>query len=336
MDGYYLQHGFQALQAGKKELNDPIVLVIDRRISSAAEISDILTKSLQVLEFNPQSGQIPRFLLVGNIEEAAYFSVVNLINQGKIDCVIVKSPPQFGEMGKEVLDDIAKYAGCQVITDSTNLKAFSTSGAKGKLHSPYIGSVNRVVANKSETTLFADNTTETVRTRVQEIKDRLVDEISDNIAEKLRQRIAMLEGKIALFRIGGTTDSEKEEVEFRVEDSINATRAAQKFGVVPGGAATLIELSKCEISPAYRKALCAVFKRLLRNAALPAEVKLAEILEAEYGYGYNLREGGELVDLVTVGILDPKQVVEEVIKNATSVAHIALTTGVCIVFEDKE
>lgn len=328
VDGYYLQQGFQAIQAGKKEIADPFVLVIDKRISSAAEMSDLLTKTLQTVKFDPSSGQIPRFLLIGNIEEAAYFTIINLINQSKIDCIVVKTPPQFGDMGKEVLVDIATYAGCQVISDA--------SKTVGELHAPYIGTVNRVVSTHTDTTLFADNSTETVQVAIQELKDRIETEISDNIAEKLRQRISMLEGKIAIFRIGGATDSEKEEKEFRVEDSINATRAAQKHGVVPGGAITLLELSKCQISNTYAKSLQNVFKKLLINANLPSEVKLQDAMNAPYGYGYNLRKNGELVDLVAEGILDPKLVVSEVIKNATSVAHIALTTGVIITFEDKE
>lgn len=334
MDGYFIQQGFQALQTGRKELNDPFVLVVEKRITSAAEIADLLTKTLQTMDFKPDQG-IPRFVIVGNVEEAAYFSLVNLINQGKVDCIIVKTPAQFGDMGREVLADIATYAGCKVISDSVNIQQSFAIQSGSKTYSPYVGSINRVVSSHNETTLFADNQTEAVQTRVQEIKDRLEGEVSDAIAEKLRQRISMLEGKIAIFRIGGATESEKEEVEFRIEDSINATRAAQRHGVLPGGAVTLVELSKCNISDTYRKSLRAVFKKLLRNANLPVDVKLNELLAAPFGQGFNLRESDQLVDLVKNGILDPKLVVSEVIKNATSVAHIALTTGVLLTFEDK-
>lgn len=327
MDGYFVQQGFQALQTGRKELNDAFVLVIEKRVTAAAEIADLLTKSLQAVEFKPEMG-IPRLVVIGNVEEAAYFSLVNLINQGKIDCIIVKSPPQFGEMNREVLGDIAVYTGCEVISDVTN-----TSNA---LKSYHVGRVNRIVSSHNETTLFVDNDTEVVKSRVQLIKERLEGESSDAIAEKLRQRISMLEGKIAIFRIGGATDSEKEEKEFRIEDSINATRAAERHGVVPGGATTLVELSREGISDTYRKALRSVFGKLLRNAELPVDVKLNELLASKYGMGFNLRGDGELVDLIAEGILDPKLVVSEIIKNATSVAHIALTTGVVLVFEDKE
>lgn len=327
VDGYYLQSGFQALQAGKKELIDPFVIVSGRRLTSGADIADVLTKSLRAAKFDPQQDGIPRFLLVGNIEEAAYVNAVNLINQGKIDAVILKTPPQFGEMGKELLEDIAAYAGCKTITDSTNMSEFSDS---------YVGSIDKVVASKTESTLFSDNETEEVRTRVQSIKDQIESESVDAISEKLKDRVAKLEGKIALFRIGGTTDSVKEEVEFRVEDAIHATRAALTDGVVAGGGVTLLELSKEDISNTFKLALQDTFRQLLVNADLPSEVKLAEALKAPSGYGFNLRENGELVDMIKSGVLDPALVVEQVIKNATASAADMLTTDTLIIFEDAK
>lgn len=338
MDGYYLQSGFQAIPTGKKEMNDPIVLVCEKRITAAAEIADLLTKTLTVLKHSAQDGQIPRFLIIGNIEDTAYFNLIDLINKGKIDCIIVKTPPQFGEMGREVLADIATYAQCKVITESVNIqRSFAQKfGASGKLQSPYIGTINRVVANHNETTLFSDYNGEDLQIRIQTLKDQLESEPSDHVAEKIRQRIGMLEGKIAMFRIGGATDSEKEEKEFRIEDSINATRAAERYGVVPGGAITLLELSKCNISQTYKQALRSVFERLLKNAALPSELKLDEALKAPYGQGFNLRESNELVDMVKAGILDPVLVVKEVVRNATAQAHLILTMGNLVIFEDSE
>lgn len=337
VDGYYLQQGFTALPMGKVELLDPYVLVIEKRITSGADIAELMSKTLQAKQHDPNT--IPKFLLIGNIEEAAFVNVVNLINQQKVNAVVIKTPPQFGEMGRELLADIAIYANCKVFTEGDNFKNFSTEIAtpQGKqLHSQFIGSINKVVATHTESTIFADKDSEAVKVRIQEIKDRLDSEVADAISERLRDRIAKLEGKIALFRIGGATDSEKEELEFRVEDSINATRAAQRHGVVPGGGITLLELSKTKVSNTYANALQSVFKKLLRNAALPAEVKLQEALNAPYGYGFNLRKDDKLVDLVKEGVLDPKLVVQEVIKNATSVAHIALTTGTILTFQDRE
>lgn len=334
VDGYYLQQGFQALQAGKKELIDPFVIVSSKRITSAADMVEILTRTAQSQGLEP--GQIPKLLFVGNIEDAAHNMIVENINRGTIDAIIIKTPPMFGDMGNQLLEDIAIYAGCEPITESTNLRSFSTKLQDGNILSPYVGSVNKVVASHTESTIFADNSTEEVADRIQSLKDRVAEEISDAVAEKLRDRIAKLDGKIALFRIGGATDSEKEEKEFRVEDALQASRAAQKEGVVAGGGVTLLQLSGCNVSELYSKALRAVFKKLLTNANLPSELKLEEALSAPKGFGFNLREGSELVDMTKEGILDPKLVVSEAIKNATSVAGIALTTSVILLFEDRD
>lgn len=332
VDGYYLQSGFQALQSGRKELVDPYVVVSSKRLSAATDIVEILNGIARVNNLQP--GQIPKVLFVGNIEEQAYGLIVDNINRGTIDAIVIKTPPQFGDMGGQLLEDIAAYANCEAITDTTNLRQFVRQDGQ-ELVSSYTGSVNKAVSTHTESTIFADNDTETVKDRIQAIKDRIEGEISDAVVEKLRDRIAKLEGKIALFRIGGATDGEKEEKEFRVEDAIQATRAAQKSGVVPGGGVTLVELSKLNVSDIFRDALRDTFKKLLVNANLSAEVKLDEIIKADKGFGYNLRESDELVDMVNAGILDPTLVIEEVIRNSTSVASGTLTTEVLLVFENK-
>lgn len=326
VDGYYLQNGFQALQAGKKELIDPMVIVSIRRLSNAADAIELLQMVVQTKQLQP--GTIPRFVFIGNIEDGAYSCICDNINRGTIDAVILKTPPQFGEMGKQLLEDVAAYASCAPITDSTNFKAFDAS---------YIGSIDKVVASKQDATLFADNSTELVTTRIQEIKDQILNETVDAILEKLKDRVAKLEGKIALFKIGAATDTAREELEYRVEDSIHATRAAAEYGVVPGGGSTLIELSRTDgISDYYKDALRSVFKQLLINAGLPAEVKLNDILDAPAGNGYNLRAGSELVNMVDAGVLDPTLVVEQIIKNATEVVANALTVGKSLIFTNRK
>jgi len=144
-----------------------------------------------------------------------------------------------------------------------------------------------------------------------------------------------LSGKVAIFRIGGATESEKEEKEFRVEDAIQASRAAYSTGVVPGGGTTLVRLAQTEgLSPMFKGALEDTFKKLLQNADLPAEVKLNELLQTKAPMGYNLRKGDELVNLEDEGILDPSLVVGEVIRNAASIAGNLVTAGAIVVFED--
>ncbi len=326
IDGYYLQSGFTALQAGKKELIDPYVIVSSKRLTSSADAIDLLN-AIAEFKLNPNQKQVPRILFVGNFEDATYTTIVNTINQGHIDAVIIKTPPMYGELGKYLLDDIALYANCNAITDATNLKDFNES---------YIGSVDKVIASKSESTIFASNETEAVQTRITEIKDQIEAEAIPSISEKLRDRVAKLEGKIAIFKIGGATDTEKERLEFQIEDAINSTRHAYAEGIVPGGGVTLLQLSKLDVSDIYRDSLRTMFKQLLINANYESELKLHEALNAPAGKGYNLKKSDKLVDVIREGVIDPYVVPREVIFHATSMASETLKLGLGLVFADTE
>lgn len=331
IDGYYLQSGFTALQGGKRELIDPYVVVSSKRLSASADAIEILNGIMRAKGL--KEGQIPRVLFVGNIEDAAYQTIVNTINAGQIDAVIIKTPPMYGELGKYLLEDIAIYAGCEPITDSTNIKNFVIL-RDNQPRSAFIGSIDKVVSNKSEATLFADNSTEAIQTRIATIKDQLETEDIPAISEKLRDRVAKLEGKIAIFKIGGINDSIKEETEFRIEDAINSTRHAYNEGIVAGGGVTLLELSKLDISEITRNALRATFEQLLINANLPSELKLDEALKAPKGQGFNLRGEDKLVDMVKSGVIDPYIVAREVISNAIGTASNTIKLGMGIVFQD--
>lgn len=324
VDGYYLQTGFQAIQTGKKELNDPLVVVAIRKISSAHEAVELLQGIAKLSGVKP--GEIPRFALIGNIEDAAYNHICYLIAQGAIDAIMLKAPPQFGEMGKHLLEDIATYACCMPITESDNIRNLSTA---------YIGSLDKLVASKQDSTLFADDSTQMVADRIAKIKEQAATETVDAILEKLHDRISKLDGKVALFRIGAATDTAREEIEFRVEDGIRATRAAAQHGVVAGGGTTLLALSSLGIGSHYSEALLSTFKKLLENANLPAEVTLKEVLEAPAGYGVDLQSGSGIIDMVEAGILDPTLVVEQIIKNATETIANALSVGGATIFEEK-
>lgn len=333
IDGYYLQSGFQALQVGKKELVDPYVIVSSKRLSSGADAIEILNKTAQVNNLQP--GQIPRMLFIGNIEDAAYNTIVENINRGTIDAVIIKTPPMYGDLGKDLLSDIALYANCELITDNVNLKNLVVT-RDNKPYSPFIGSVEKVVANKSESTIFSNNETEAVQVRIAEIKDQIEEEEVPAIAEKLKDRVAKLEGKICLFKIGAPTDTEKEELEFRIEDAINSTRNAYSEGIVAGGGITLLELSRLDISDIYRESLRSTFKQLLINANLSPDTGLDKALNAVVGDGFNLRKGDKLVNMVKEGIIDPVVVPREVIRHATSAVGGAVTVGASLIFVDSK
>lgn len=327
ISGYYLQSGFTALQAGRKEMSTPITVVLQKRLTSHADAISLLNGIATAAQV--KQGEIMSVLIIGNVEEQAYHSIVQVLNQRMIDAIIVKPPLTFGEMSRQLLEDIAIYAACEPITESVDIRSGITVNHLGR-------AIERVVATKSDATLFAENDTETIEDRVKLIKEQIEAEEVDAIAEKLRSRVANLEGKVAIFRIGGATDTAKEELEFRVEDSILATRAAVAHGVVPGGGITLLELSKTEgLSPLTRDSLREVFKQLLINANLPEQVKLDEALKAKFGMGYNLRKSDDLVDLVKSGILDPALVVENIIRNACEMTANVLSIGMMIVHEEK-
>lgn len=327
VDGYYLQNGFTAITEGRKELDGALVVVSSRRLGSHIDALEVMNKLATA-----QPGKMLRVVFIGEIEGDAYNTIVANVLQGRLDAVIVGTPST-GAMGKQYLEDIAIYTGAKLLSDGDNIQEFDAS---------YAGQADRVICTQSTTTIFSSaGIKEDIKGRLEQLQNRLENEESEFLAEKIRDRMAKLEGKIALFRIGGATETEKEEKEFRIEDAIQAARAAYSRGVVPGGGTTLLRLATAspvstKLSELTRKAVEATFCKLLENAQQPSQVKLNEILQSKAPMGYNLRKGGELVDLVKEGVLDPALVIEQIIENASSNAGNLLTVGGMSVFEDKQ
>lgn len=334
VDGYYLQQGFTMIEAGKKTVDNPYIIVSARTLTSWTDAMEIIQKVAtlaheeQDIPLEQPLAQPLKIAFFGEIEGDAYTTIIANIQKGVFDGVVVKTPPM-GDMGVQYLEDVALYVGGKAITNGENLTNVDMS---------YIGKAEKVTCTTYDTVIFGgEHASEDMDKRLAEIKERLDIEEVDPIAEKLRDRIAKLENKIARFRIGGATDTEKEELEFRIEDAIQATRAAAMNGVVAGGGVTLVRLSQVKgISDLFVKSLQDTFKKLISNAGLPPDVKLNELLDAKPNYGFNLRKGDQLVDLVKEGILDPTLVLEQVIKNAASNAGNALTIGLIITAEDAE
>ncbi|MBA3758885.1 chaperonin GroEL [Candidatus Saccharibacteria bacterium] len=322
IEGYYLQEGFSALTEGKKELVNPAIVVSAKKISSNADFLELMDKVVTITQEKP-----PRIAFIGEFEGQARESIIANIMQGSMDAVIIKTPST-GDMGNQYLEDIALYCGSRPISAGSSLKDFDAS---------YIGRAEKVICTPYTSSIFgAQHAQEDIDTRIADLQQRIDTEESVNLTEKFRDRIAKLRGKIAVFKIGGTTDTEKEEKEFRIEDALQATKAALAEGVVPGGASTLLRLSETDgLSDITKQALRSVFKRLMENANLPADVKLHELLKSKSPMGFNLRGEDKLVDLVKAGVLDPALVVKEAIKNATSTAGNAVTIGLMITFENK-
>lgn len=339
VSGYFMQQGFNAIESGKKEIENCYVVISAKNISSRIDAITLLNKVAERAHADQgipmvQNGQPTplkdplKVAFFGEIDGEAYQVIVANINAGAFDGTITKSLPM-GEMGAQYLEDLAIFCGAKSIKSGENLSAIGTE---------YIGIADKVSCTTLETTIFGgQGSGEDLDRRKSELKERIKIEPLEPVQEKLRDRIAKLEGKVALFRIGGATETEREEKEFRIEDAIQSTRAAAQSGVVTGGGVSLLKLSKTKgIGDITSQALRNVFKKLMSNANLPADDKLEEALNAPEGYGFNLREGGELTDLFATGILDPYLVIQEVVTNASSTAANAVTIGAAITFIDKE
>lgn len=335
VNGYYMQQGFTAINSGKKELENPYIVISNKIISSKVDAVELITKIAQtahrdqgIADLNTPLNEPLRIAFFGDIEGDAYNIFIANITQGVFDGTITKTPPM-GDMGVQYLEDLAVYCGGKAIAGGEVL---------GKIDDSYIGKAEKVTCTNVDTTIFGGQSNkEDLEKRKADLKDRIKNEEIDALAEKLKDRLAKLENKIAVFRIGGATDTEREEREFRIEDSIQASRAAASSGIVTGGGMTLLKLSQTDsIGDVFKNALQNVFKKLMENAALPADVKLNEALQAPEGHGFNLRKNGELVDLVKSGILDPYLVVKEVIKNASATAANMVSMGALITFIDRD
>lgn len=334
VDGYYMQPGYTALASGKLELSDAYVIVSAKRITTGPEILKLINKYVvgrYWAENNLQVGtpinEPLNIFFYGEFEGDAYDTINLNINQGKMLGAVVKSPLQGGDMAPQYLEDLAVYTGGKIIAAADKIDDLDAS---------YIGKAEKIRATAKETIVFdGEASKEDLEKHIADLKDRIAKEEIDAISEKLKERVSKLEGKIAIFRIGGANETDREEKEFRIDDAIQATKAAAQGGIVAGAGTTLLELTKCDVSDIWKDALRNTFKKLLTNAALPAEVKLAEAEQAGYPNGYNLRKDDKLVDVIAEGIVDPTLVVKQVIINSASTSANAVSVGAVIVFVDR-
>lgn len=334
VDGYYITPGYSALSSGKIELSDAYVIVSAKRITTGSEIIKLVNKVLERYwhDKNLQPGTPPNemfnILFYGEFEGDAYESIGLNVQQGKFLAAIVKSPLQGGSMASQYLEDLAIYTGGKLISQVDRLDDITPD---------YIGKAEKARVNGKEAIIFGgEAASEDVAAHIALLKDQIDKEESDAISEKFKERVSKLEGKISIFRIGGANETQREEREFRIDDAIQATKAAAKGGIVAGAGSTLVELSRCSIHKVWVEALRETYKKLLSNAALPAEVKLNQVLESSYPLGFNLKKDDKLVDVIKEGILDPTLVLENIIENSAATAADAISAGAVITFKTKE
>jgi chaperonin GroEL len=309
-------------------LDDPYVLIANQKIGAVKDL-------LPVLEQVIQAGK-PLVIVAEDLEGEALATIVVNKLRGVFTAVAVKAPG-FGDRRKRMLEDIAILTGGEVITEELGLKLENTKLSQ-------LGRARKVVVDKDATTIIDGNGDgEAIKGRIKQIKGEIENTDSDFDREKLQERLAKLAGGVAVVKVGAATETEMKEKKHRVEDALQATRAALEEGIVPGGGVALLnaatavkkvaELLDGDEATGARiivRALEEPLRQLSHNAGLEGSVIVAKVRSAKKGEGLNV-DTGEIVGMVSAGIIDPTMVTRSALQNAASIAKNILTTEAIVV-----
>src|SRR5947209_9940751 len=332
--GYISPYMATEMERMVANLQDPYILVTERKISAIADILPLLEKIVQM--------QKPLLIIAEDVEgEALATLVVNKL-RGTFTTVAVKAPG-FGDRRKEMLKDIATLTGATVVSEELGLKLDKTTPEQ-------LGRAKRVKVTKEETTIVdGAGKPEAIKGRIEQIKKQVEETDSDFDREKLQERLAKLSGGVAVINVGAATETELKEKKHRIEDALSATKAAVEEGMIPGGGSSLVHAIKTieQYQPPktngaattwadekigidiIKKALEEPLRQIAYNAGFEGSVEVNNVRGKEAPFGFDAMSG-DIVDMFKAGIVEPFKVTRSALQNAASIGAMILTTETLI------
>jgi len=337
-EGMKLEKGFISpyfiTNTDKMEVSydNPLVLLTDKKITLVQQ--DLLP----ILELVTKTKR-PLLLIAENVEKEALATLILNKLRGIVNVVAIRAPG-FGEQRKLMLEDMAILTGGTIITQDAGLSLEN-------IQLNLLGQARRVVVSKENTTIITDGTEKEIQIRCEQLRKQINVADTGYEKEKLQDRIAKLSGGIAVIKVGAVTETEMKDKKLRLEDAINATRAAVEEGIVPGGGTTLVHLSENVLTWAKNnlkedelvgaviiaRAILAPLKRIAQNAGINGPVIVEQVQQQDFEIGYDAANN-TFVDMYKAGIVDPAKVTRSGIQNETSIASMILTTE-CIIVDQS-